>query len=55
MAFESFSSLIEMKGHGVYVWSSVAFACVVLGLNLLVPWLKSRKLVIQLKDEPKQN
>ncbi len=54
MAFDTLAKVIEMNGHGVYVWASVAFACTLLGLTVLLPWLKSRRLLSELKNELNQ-
>ena len=46
MYFDSFESLIEMGGHGKYVWSAYGLALIVLVLNLLEP-IRNRKKVLE--------
>ncbi len=37
MYFESFAALVDMAGHGVYVWSAYAVGVAVLGWFCVVP------------------
>lgn len=39
------SAWFDMGGHGLYVWSSYGFFVVVMLWDLLVPWLRRRRLL----------
>lgn len=43
MQFDSLSALIEMGGHGAFVWSAYALALVTLLITALAPLRRSRK------------
>ena len=38
MQFDSWTDLIDMGGHGLYVWLSYGFALLVLFFNVVKPW-----------------
>lgn len=42
MAFDSFSDLMMMSGHGYYVWSAYGICFVVLMSLVLTPIIKTR-------------
>lgn len=44
MQFDSLSDFLAMGGYGFYVWWSYAIAALVLGTNIVVPWLRMRSL-----------
>lgn len=44
------SEFLRMGGYGFYVWSAYGLAAVVLLLNALLPVLRHRKLLKELKD-----
>jgi len=43
MQFDSFSALISMNGHGVFVWSAYAVGLVVVLALVIHPLLKKRR------------
>ncbi|MCW8884080.1 MAG: heme exporter protein CcmD [Motiliproteus sp.] len=43
MHFESFSDLIEMGGHGPYVWTCYAIAATILIYNIVSPLLSKKQ------------
>ncbi len=43
MYFDDLNSLIEMGGHGFYVWGAYAFGVIVLVWNLVSPFLIKKK------------
>ena len=45
MYFEDFHSLLDMGGHGFYVWTTYGFGCVILAWNLLTPLYQRRKVI----------
>lgn len=45
----TWSEFLAMGGYGAYVWSAYGLAAAVLLWNLIVPWLKWRLLVRELK------
>ncbi len=47
MQFDSFSALIAMDGHGVYVWSVYGISFVILFLLALNPVLKNRRFFVE--------
>ncbi|CAH0990386.1 hypothetical protein SIN8267_00478 [Sinobacterium norvegicum] len=48
MHFDSMQALIEMNGHGSYVWTAYAIAFVVL-LSLIVQPLRAKKQFIRVQ------
>lgn len=59
MYFENINALIEMGGHGPYVWSAYAIATVVLTALVIAPLRRSRRFMVelrmQLRREQQQN
>ncbi|MFT5691157.1 MAG: heme exporter protein D [Oceanicoccus sp.] len=47
MQFDSFSALIAMDGHGVYVWSVYGITFVILMLLIINPLLKNRRFMLE--------
>ena len=45
MFFDSISDLINMNGHGFYVWLCYGIFAVVIAGNFLSPYLKRKKLL----------
>ena len=43
MYFDSFSSLVHMDGHGLYVWSTYGIGLLVIGYNVIAPLLNRKK------------
>ena len=46
MYFDSFSSLVHMDGHGVYVWSAYGIGMAVIAYNVIVPLLLRKKFCV---------
>ncbi|EPJ46681.1 MAG: hypothetical protein OFPII_17720 [Osedax symbiont Rs1] len=51
MQFGSLVAFFEMGGHGLYVWLSFAIAILVIGFNLVQPWLNQKKIFIALNKK----
>ena len=51
MYFESLSQVLQMDGHGVYVWSAYAICCVVLAILLLAPRRRAQRLQREIRGE----
>jgi len=49
--FESVSELINMGGHGPYVWSAYAIALIVIVANVVWPLLRRRRNLEALKRD----
>ncbi|MBL4827267.1 MAG: heme exporter protein CcmD [Spongiibacteraceae bacterium] len=47
MQFDSLSALIDMEGHGPFVWSVYIIALVILLWLMLSPWLKNKRFFSQ--------
>ena len=45
MYFETFESLIQMGGHGLYVWTCYLIALLIVGYNLLSPLLARKRAI----------
>ena len=43
MYFDSFSELLDMGGHGLYVWICYAIALAILLFNIVSPLLKTKQ------------
>lgn len=41
MAFESWSEVWQMGGHGLYVWSAYAVTLIAVVALVIVPWRRS--------------
>lgn len=54
MYFSSFSEFVAMGNHGPFVWSAYAICGLVVGLNILMPLLKKRQLLRQLRDQQRR-
>jgi heme exporter protein D len=42
MAFESWSEVWQMGGHGVFVWSAYSVTLLAIAALVIVPWRRSR-------------
>ena len=49
--FESLMDFLVMDGHGVYVWSSYIITGIAMKLLILLPFLKRKKLLVQLERQ----
>ncbi|UZE94923.1 heme exporter protein CcmD [Alkalimarinus alittae] len=45
MSFESFSDLLAMGGHGLYVWLSYGVAVLIFVANVIVPIQKKKDII----------
>ncbi|HEY7883900.1 MAG TPA: heme exporter protein CcmD [Cellvibrionaceae bacterium] len=52
--FTSLNDFLLMSGHGIYVWSSVAIALVILGALIVHPLLLHKRQIKQLKKRAAQ-
>ena len=51
MYFDSLSSLLQMDGHGAYVWSAYAISTAVLAILLLAPRRRAQRLQREIRGE----
>ena len=51
MYFDSFQALLEMEGHGAFVWAAYGITLVVLSVMLIVPRRRSREQLRRLAGE----
>lgn len=54
MYFDSLQAVLQMDGHGAYVWAAYAITCVVLLSMLLAPRRRQRRQLSQLAGELKR-
>ncbi len=54
MYFDSFSELIDMGGHGVYVWVCYAIAVSILVFNIASPLLAKKQVIQELNRRIKR-
>ncbi|MFT4874377.1 heme exporter protein CcmD [Congregibacter sp.] len=55
MYFDSFAAALAMDGHGPYVWSAYALTLVVIALLILLPIVRKRRLLRELRGEHRRN
>ena len=55
MYFDSFNAILEMDGHGVFVWTAYLLTTVVLAVLLIAPRLRQKRFLRQLAGELKRN
>lgn len=55
MYFDNLAAAIAMEGHGAYVWSAYFIAIVVVGMILILPRTRSRKLLRGLAGEVRRS
>ncbi|MEH6444205.1 MAG: heme exporter protein CcmD [Oceanospirillaceae bacterium] len=51
MQFETWLDVIEMGGHGLYVWSSFGLTVLVIALNVIVPLNAHKKIRVSLQKK----
>ena len=51
MYFDSFQALLEMDGHGAFVWAAYGITLLVLSIMLLAPRRRSRDQLRRLAGE----
>ena len=49
LQFSSLADFLAMGKHGVYVWSAYGITLIIVVLNLVVPLLKRRDLLLEIK------
>lgn len=54
MYFDSLQAVIDMDGHGAFVWAAYAITLAVLATLLITPVLKSRRLRRELAGQIKR-
>ncbi|MRI32422.1 heme exporter protein CcmD [Endozoicomonas sp. OPT23] len=53
MYFENFASLVDMGGHGIYVWPTYALGLLVILYNIVSPMMARKKIVTQIRRQAK--
>jgi heme exporter protein D len=54
MYFDSVQALLEMDGHGAYVWTAYAVSIAVVAVALILPIRRHKALLQQLSAERKR-
>ena len=54
MYFDSIRAMLQMDGHGAYVWSAYLIALLVIAAMVVVPIRRRRSFLMQLKGEVKR-
>ncbi|GAB5449677.1 MAG: hypothetical protein Hals2KO_00050 [Halioglobus sp.] len=54
MYFDSLQAALYMDGHGVFVWAAYAITFAVIGLLLLAPERRRRRLLRELEGEARR-
>lgn len=54
MYFDSLQAVLEMDGHGAYVWAAYLVGIVVIAIALIVPMRRRKALLLQLSAEQKR-
>ena len=49
MYFDSVQALIQMDGHGLYVWSAYGISLIVLGALVVAPYRRRRRLLAAIR------
>lgn len=49
MYFDSFRALLEMDGHGLYVWSAYGISLIVIALLVVAPFRRRRRLLAAIR------
>ena len=49
MYFDSIRALIEMDGHGLFVWSAYAISLTVMGVLVIAPYRRQRRLLAAIR------
>jgi len=48
--FSSLTEFLQMGTHGLYVWSAYGVSLLIIGANVVLPLLKKRSLINQLRQ-----
>jgi len=48
--FSSLTEFLQMGTHGFYVWSAYGVSLLIIGANVVLPLLKKRSLINQLRQ-----
>ena len=51
MYFDSWTELLAMDGHGIYVWSAYTIALLVIMYNLVAPLLAKQQVVALIRRQ----
>jgi heme exporter protein D len=54
MYFDSLQALLEMDGHGAYVWGAYIVSIAVIALALILPMRRRKTFLLQLSAERKR-
>lgn len=49
MYFDSLRAVVEMDGHGAFVWSAYVISLTVIGLLVIAPYRRRRRLIAAIK------
>lgn len=49
MYFDSLQALMEMDGHGLFVWSAYGISLIVLGVLVVAPYRRQRRLLAAIR------
>lgn len=50
MYFQSFNELIEMGGHGLYVWSAYIITVIIMIYLIILPFIKKNSIVGEIRS-----
>lgn len=49
MYFDSVDALLDMGGHGLFVWSAYGISLIVIGLLVMAPYRRRRRLLAAIR------
>ena len=54
MYFDSLQAVLEMDGHGIYVWAAYLVGIAVIAMAVIIPMRRRKALLLQLSAEQKR-
>ena len=51
MYFSSFASLLNMEGHGIYVWTAYGIGLLIIAYNIISPLCARRRIISQIRRQ----
>ena len=54
MYFDSLQAVLEMDGHGIYVWAAYLVGIAVIAMAVIIPMRRRKALLLQLSAEHKR-
>ena len=54
MYFDSLRAVLEMNGHGSFVWSAYSISLIVIGLIIMAPQRRRRRLLAAIRSEQRR-